>query len=37
VHAAYEQVFPVQFTADGKSIGYGVKDGQQLAWKVQAP
>jgi hypothetical protein len=31
----YEQVFPVQFTADGRSIGYGVKDGRQLAWKVE--
>jgi hypothetical protein len=29
-------VFPVQFTADGKSIAYGVKDGRQLAWKVEA-
>ncbi len=32
---AYEQVFPVLFTADGKSITYGVKDGRQLAWKVE--
>jgi WD40 repeat protein len=34
--AAYEQVFPVRFTADGKSIAYGVKDGRRLAWKVEA-
>lgn len=34
-HPAYEQVFPVQFTADGKSVAYGVKDGRQLAWKVE--
>ncbi len=34
-HPAYEQVFDVQFTADGKSVAYGVKDGQQLAWKVE--
>jgi len=34
-HPAYEQVFPVRFTADGKSIAYGVKDGRQLAWKVE--
>jgi hypothetical protein len=34
-HAAYEQVFPVRFTADGKSVAYGVKDGRRLAWKVE--
>jgi hypothetical protein len=34
-HPAYEQVFPVLFTADGKSVAYGVKDGNQLAWKVE--
>ena len=34
-HPAYEQVFPVRFTADGKSVAYGVKDGRQLAWKVE--
>lgn len=34
-HPAYEQVFPVKFTADGKSVAYGVKDGRQLAWKVE--
>jgi hypothetical protein len=32
---AYEQVFPVRFTTDGKSVAYGVKDGRQLAWKVE--
>lgn len=31
----HEQVFPVQFTADGKSVAYGVKDGLELAWKVE--
>ncbi len=36
-HAPYEQVFPVRFTDDGRSIAYGVKDGRQLAWKVEAP
>lgn len=35
-HPEYEQVFPVRFTADGRSIAYGVKDGRQLAWKVEA-
>jgi hypothetical protein len=35
-HRAYEQVFPVRFTADGNSIAYGVKDGRRLAWKVEA-
>lgn len=34
-HPGYEQVFPVKFTADGKSVAYGVKDGRQLAWKVE--
>lgn len=34
-HAAYEQVFPPVFTADGKSVAYGVKDGNQLIWKVE--
>ena len=36
-HSAFEQVFPVLFTPDGKSIAYGVKDGRQLAWRVEAP
>ncbi len=31
----YEQVFPVQLAKDGQSIGYGVKDGPELAWKVE--
>lgn len=35
-HPAYQQVFPVRFTADGKSVAYGVKDGRRLAWKVEA-
>ncbi len=34
-HPAYEQVFPVTFTSDGKSVAYGVKDGQKLIWKVE--
>lgn len=34
-HLSYEQVFPVRFTADGKSAAYGVKDGPLLAWKVE--
>lgn len=32
---SYEMVFPVTFTDDGKSIAYGVKDGQKLVWKVE--
>lgn len=32
---SHEQVFPVVFTADGKSIAYGVKDGKKLIWKVE--
>ncbi len=34
-HQAYEQVFPVTFTSDGKSVAYGVKDGNKLIWKVE--
>lgn len=34
-HPPYEQVFPVVFTRDGKSVAYGVKDGRELAWKVE--
>ncbi len=34
-HPSYEQVFDVEFTADGKSVAYGVKDGQQLVWRVE--
>ena len=34
-HPAYEQVFDVAFTADGKSLAYGVKDGRQLVWRVE--
>lgn len=33
---AYEQVFDVQFTADGKSVAYGVKDSNRLIWKAEA-
>jgi Tol biopolymer transport system component len=33
-HPAYEQVFDVVFTADGKSLAYGVKDGARLIWQV---
>jgi WD40 repeat protein len=31
----YEQVFDVQFTSDGTSVAYGVKDGNKLAWQVE--
>jgi hypothetical protein len=34
-HPAYEQVYPVQFTADGKSVAYGVKDGRRFVWQVE--
>lgn len=34
-HAPYEMVFDPQFTADGKSVSYGVKDGSKLIWKVE--
>jgi len=25
----------VQFTSDGRSVAYGVKDGRKLLWKVE--
>ena len=34
-HPAYEQVFDLSFTADSKSVAYGVKDGQRLVWRVE--
>lgn len=34
-HPTYEQVFPVRFTADGKAVAYGVKDGPRLRWVVE--
>jgi len=34
-HPAYEQVFEPAFTTDGKSVAYGVKDGNKLIWKVE--
>lgn len=35
-HPAYEMVFEPVFSADGKSMGYGVKDGTKLTWKVES-
>ncbi|HIJ86942.1 MAG TPA: hypothetical protein HPP97_04565 [Desulfuromonadales bacterium] len=32
----YERIFDTTFTEDGKSVAYGVKDGNQVAWKVEA-
>ncbi len=34
-HPRYEMVFDTTFTADGKSVAYGVKDGDKLVWKVE--
>jgi Tol biopolymer transport system component len=31
----YERVFDTTFTKDGQSVAYGVKDGNQIAWKVE--
>lgn len=36
-HASFEQVHPVRFAADGKSIAYGALDGSRLLWRVEAP
>lgn len=35
-HPSYEQVFEVEFTADGRSVAYGVKDGRKLVWRVES-
>jgi WD40 repeat protein len=32
---SYERVFDTTFTADGSSVAYGVKDGNQIMWKVE--
>lgn len=32
---SYERVFDTTFTPDGASVAYGVKDGNQIMWKVE--
>jgi hypothetical protein len=34
-HQSYELVFAPIFTADNRSVAYGVKDGKELWWKVE--
>jgi WD40 repeat protein len=34
-HSPYEAVWDFKFSPDGKSVGYGVKIGQELWWKVE--
>jgi len=34
-HPGYEQVSSPVFSPDGMSVGYGVKDGNKLVWKVE--
>ena len=34
-HPSYEMVYDTVFTADSKSVAYGVKDGDKLVWKVE--
>lgn len=34
-HPRYQAVFEVQFSPDGKSVGYGVRKGQELWWMVE--
>jgi len=34
-HPRYQAVFEVQMAPDGKSVGYGVRTGQELWWKVE--
>jgi WD40 repeat protein len=34
-HPSHEQVFELRFTADGRSVAYGVKDAQKLSWTVE--
>lgn len=35
LHRGYEQVYPVWFSADGKSIAYGVMEDGKYAWKSE--
>jgi hypothetical protein len=34
-HPPYEAVWEYRFSPDGKYVGYGVKSGQELWWKVE--
>ncbi|MDP2158009.1 MAG: hypothetical protein Q8K68_09905 [Nitrospirota bacterium] len=34
-HPSYEQLFQIAFTTDGRSVSYGVKDGNKLISKVE--
>lgn len=34
-HPGYEQVFPARFSDDGKTIAYGIKDGNRLLWSEE--
>lgn len=34
-HPRYEAVWEVKFAPDGKTVGYGVKRGQQYRWQVE--
>jgi len=34
-HQSYELVFAPVFTAESRSVAYGVKDGRELWWKVE--
>ena len=34
-HPHYEAVFEVVFSPDGESVGYGVRTGQELWWRVE--
>jgi len=36
-HPAFDQVFPARYASDGRSIAYGVVEGRQVLWKVEAP
>jgi hypothetical protein len=35
-HPRYDAVWETSFAPDGKSVGYGVKQGQELWWKVES-
>jgi len=34
-HPHHEAVSDVNFSPDGKLVGYGIKSGQELWWKVE--
>jgi hypothetical protein len=34
-HPHYQAVFDFVFSPDGRQVGYGVRDGRELWWRVE--